>query len=89
MPPNSYDCSPPHPNGVPENALTHDRQSSGSDHGFDVCEAESIHRESLRDENQITYALVSIKNGDAVLKDVFIDATSIREIVKERQQNDH
>ena len=48
--------------------------------------AELIYRQSQQDTNQVTYALVSIKNGDAVLKDVLIDGTSIREIVKENQQ---
>jgi len=33
----------------------------------------------------MTYALVSIKDGDAVLKDVIIDDKSIKEIVKESQ----
>jgi len=45
-------------------------------------EAELTYRESQRDVNQITYALVSVKNGDAVLKDVLIDGTSISEIVR-------
>ena len=49
-------------------------------------DAELIYRQSQQDTNQVTYALVSIKNGDAVLKDVLIDGTSIREIVKENQQ---
>ena len=48
--------------------------------------AELIYRQSQQDTNQVTYALVSIKNGDAVLKDVLIGGTSIREIVKENQQ---
>ena len=45
--------------------------------------AEQEYRESQLDTTKTTYALVSIKNGDAVLKDVFIDKTSIRELVKE------
>ena len=45
-------------------------------------DAELIYRQSQQDTNQVTYALVSIKNGDAVLKDVLIDGTSIREILK-------
>ncbi len=48
--------------------------------------AELTYRQSQRDTSKITYALVSIKNGDAVLKDVLIDGTSIREIVKANQQ---
>lgn len=49
-------------------------------------EAEQAYRESNRDTLEVTYALVSIKNGNAVLKDVLIDGTSIKEIVKARQQ---
>lgn len=44
-------------------------------------EAEVLYRESQQNTNKITFALVSIKNGDAVLKDVMIDGTSIREVV--------
>ncbi len=50
-------------------------------------DAELTYRQSQLDTNQITYALVNIKNGDAVLKDVLIDGTSIREIVKLNQEN--
>lgn len=44
-------------------------------------EAELMYQESQQDLNKITYALVSIKNGYAVLKDVLIDGVSISEIV--------
>jgi uncharacterized membrane-anchored protein len=40
-------------------------------------DAEQTYRQSLQDTNRITYALVRIKNGDAVLKDVIIDGASI------------
>ena len=50
-------------------------------------DAERTYRQSQLDTNQITYALVSIKDGDAVLKDVLIDGTSIRAIVKKNQEN--
>lgn len=50
-------------------------------------DAELIYAESAQDSTQIAYALVSVKNGDSVLKDVLIDGVSIREIVKEKQQN--
>ena len=50
-------------------------------------EAEVIYAKTLQDTTQVTYALVSIKNGDAVLKDVLIGGISIIEIVKEKQQN--
>jgi len=45
-------------------------------------EAERVYWESLLDASQETYALVAIKDGEAVLKDVLIDGTSIRELVK-------
>ena len=43
-------------------------------------DAELAYRQSLWDTTRVTYALVSIKNGNAVLKDVLIDGISIREI---------
>lgn len=50
-------------------------------------DAELVYTKSLQDTTLVTYALVSIKNGEAVLKDVLIDGISIKEIVKEKQQN--
>jgi len=47
-------------------------------------EAELTYRRTQRDTSKTTYAVVNIKNGDAVLKDVMINGTSIREIVKAR-----
>jgi uncharacterized membrane-anchored protein len=44
-------------------------------------DAERLYLESLRDTNLITYGLVNIKAGEAVLKDVMIDGRSIKEIV--------
>ena len=49
-------------------------------------DAELTYTQSLQDANQVAYALVSIKDGEAVLKDVFVDGTSIREIVKKNQE---
>lgn len=48
-------------------------------------DAEIAYRESARDTLQNTYALVSIKKGQAVLKDVFINETSIKTIVANQQ----
>ncbi|MGK2864282.1 MAG: GDYXXLXY domain-containing protein [Chitinophagaceae bacterium] len=48
--------------------------------------AELTYRQSLQDTSQMTYALVNIKSGDAVLKDVLIDGISISEIVKKENQ---
>ncbi|MGK0379950.1 MAG: putative membrane-anchored protein [Patiriisocius sp.] len=50
-------------------------------------DAELAYRESQVDTNKVAYALVIIKEGEAVLKDVFIDGVSIREIVKNRKEN--
>lgn len=49
-------------------------------------DAEKIHRQSRRDTSKMTYALVNIKNGEAVLRDVLIDEVPIREIVKAKQE---
>jgi len=45
-------------------------------------DAEQLYRKSLSDSNSVTYALVFIKLGESVLKDVLVDSISIREIVK-------
>ena len=50
-------------------------------------DAEETYRQSLQDLKQSTYALVYIKNGNAVLKDVLIDGISIRDIVKSNKRN--
>ena len=49
-------------------------------------EAELLYRQLQRDTSKTAYALVSVKNGDAVLKDVLIGGTSIRELVKANQK---
>ncbi len=51
-------------------------------------DAELAYRDAQINEDNITYALVSIKDGDAVLKDVFINDVSIKEIVKAKQEED-
>lgn len=48
--------------------------------------AELAYRESQTDTTQTAYALVNIKEGDAVLKDVLINDVPIRELVKARQE---
>ena len=45
-------------------------------------DAEIMYRQTQRDTSSTTYALVYLKNGDAVLRDVLINGISIREIVK-------
>jgi len=54
---------------------------------FKANDAELAYNKSLQDTTRITYALVMIKNGDAVLKDVLIDGISIEEIVRTDQLN--
>ena len=49
--------------------------------------AERVHAKAQSNTNQITYALVSVKDGESVLKDVLIDGKSIREIVKDQLDN--
>jgi uncharacterized membrane-anchored protein len=43
--------------------------------------AEQAYTASLQDTTQLTYALVHIKDGDAVLKEVYIGQVPIREVV--------
>ncbi|MFT3747156.1 MAG: GDYXXLXY domain-containing protein [Agriterribacter sp.] len=50
---------------------------------FKAVKAEGIYRESAIDSTQKTYAVVSILNGDAVVKDVMINNKPIREVVEE------
>jgi uncharacterized membrane-anchored protein len=44
--------------------------------------AEKVYRESLSDSSNVTYALVKIKDGEAVVKDIVINGISIKELVK-------
>lgn len=50
-------------------------------------DAEQSYSRSLQDTSRVTYALVVIKNGDSVLKDVLIDGISMEEIVRTEQLN--
>ena len=54
---------------------------------FKANDAEQAYSKSLQDTGKVTYALVMIKNGAAVLKDVLIDGVSIEEIVRLEQLN--
>ncbi len=74
--------------------ITNDSGKISIDYPFDryymeeskAYEAELVYRGSSRDTSQVAYALVNIKNGEAVLKDVKINGQSIREIVKAKQE---
>lgn len=50
---------------------------------FKAYDAELSYRESQLDSSKQTYALVRIKNGEAVLQDVLIDGVPIKEIVED------
>lgn len=52
-------------------------------------ETERIYMNSLSDSMQLTYALINIKDGDAVIKDVMINGKSIKELVMQNQPIDH
>ena len=45
-------------------------------------DAEIAYRKMLRDSTQTAYALVNVKQGKALLKDVLIDGTPIQEVVE-------
>lgn len=47
--------------------------------------AEDMYRESIIDSTQIAYALVNIKEGEAVIRDVMIDGVSISNLVKSKE----
>jgi uncharacterized membrane-anchored protein len=49
--------------------------------------AELLYRDSQADDNQTAYALVSIMDGEAVLKDVMINGVSIIELAKNSTLN--
>ena len=44
--------------------------------------AEKLYRDALRHNDQQVYALVNVENGDAVLMDVQVDGTSIKDLVE-------
>lgn len=49
-------------------------------------EAEQVYRETQIDTAQKAYALVMVKDGNAVLKDVMINEIPIKEVVKQRRK---
>ncbi|SDW18846.1 Uncharacterized membrane-anchored protein [Lutibacter oricola] len=52
---------------------------------FKAKPAEDAHQESFKKENNTTYALVYLKNGESVLSDVLINNESIKDIVSKRK----
>jgi uncharacterized membrane-anchored protein len=51
-------------------------------------EAELVFRRQQKDDGRTAVALVNVKNGDAVLKDILIDGQSIKEVVKANKKRD-
>lgn len=51
---------------------------------FKAYDAELTYRESQRDTTKTTYALVNVKDGDAVLKNVMIDGIPIKDLVDKK-----
>ena len=49
---------------------------------YKAPKAEAIYNESAIDSTQKTYALIKVKNGNAVIEDVFINDTPIRNLIK-------
>ena len=50
-----------------------------------ASDAEKIYRQSAGEpDEKPSYALVAVKNGNAVLKDVIIDGRSVKDIVKQK-----
>ena len=48
-------------------------------------QAEMIYNESLRDTNSVTYALVMVNKGAAVLQNVFVNDTAIVDLVNQQE----
>ena len=55
---------------------------------FKAPKAETVYRESTMDSTQKTYAIVSILNGDAVIKDVMINSQPIRQVIMRRDSTE-
>lgn len=49
---------------------------------YKAPDAEQVFRDAQRDDKQETWALVNMKNGEAVLKDVLIGGISIKDIAE-------
>ena len=54
---------------------------------YKAPDAEKVFRESQRNNKEEAYALVNIKNGEAVLRDVIIGGVSIKDIAKSESNN--
>lgn len=52
---------------------------------YKAPEAEKTYNSSIRDSSKNVYAVVAVKNGEAIIKDVMIDGISIQEYVSKRK----
>ncbi len=53
-------------------------------------DAEQLYNQNIRERGEKpAYALVAVKNGDAVLKDVMIDGVSVKDIVKNSSEKNN
>lgn len=50
--------------------------------------ADAAYLEASRDTSMVTYAIVHVLNGDAVIRDVYIDGVPIAEVARKRQMEE-
>ena len=50
-------------------------------------DADILFSKAFSDTNQVAYALVNIKDGEAIVKDVMIDGVSLKDIVTARNKD--
>jgi len=55
---------------------------------FKAPVAETVYAEAALDSNQVAYALVMVRDGDAIVRDIFIDDISITEVIRNKQNKD-
>jgi len=48
--------------------------------------ADAAYQEARRDTSKVTYALISIHNGEGIVEDVIIDGKPIKQVAAERQK---
>lgn len=50
--------------------------------------ADEAYMEASRDTSMVTYAIIHVLNGDAVIRDVYIDGVPIAEVARKRQMDE-
>ncbi len=53
---------------------------------YKASEAEKAYNESSRNQSSNTYAVIAIKNGEGIIKDVMIDDISINEYLQKNNK---